>query len=332
MSGIQGRWCIVVAPEGAARAVGLDVVRAFQNTAGTNAVKAFDCKTYLQAFVNLLKTDDETMAVDLLNQSMAVQCLDFQATHVLVLALSPVTVFTLNLLRKYGVVTVHWFYEDFRAASYWKDVVGGYAFFLAIQRGPIVDRCKKSGAVFHLVPTAASSVGLPRPAPVKSCDVAFIGIPSNYRISILELLASQGVSLAVGGLGWERYRGVLSSFIVRGGWVSVRESMEVLSQSRIGINISVTDPRVDRENTHVSPRVFDIMRAGCVLVTEDVPLAQEILADCKFHLFHSAEHAVEIIKRTRGSMASEASNMVENTGYASNATTDIVTVLNRLSP
>jgi len=303
----MGRWFIVVPPDGAARWVGLQVMQAFQNAVGMNAVKSFDSKTYLHAYASLLKTNDETMVVDLLNQSMVVQCLDFKATHTLVLALSPITAFTLNLLRKYGIVTIHWFYEDFRAAGYWKDVIASYGYFLAVQKGPIVDECVKSGVRFALMPTAAGSPAAPPDAAGRTLDAVFIGVPSPYRIDVLERLASRGISLGIAGLGWENIRGALSGSVVQAGWIHADQSMRLLARAKIGINISVSDPQHDRVNTQVSPRVFDILRAGCVLLTEETPLVREILADCRFHAFMDAGDAgnksAEILASIDGAQA-----------------------------
>jgi hypothetical protein len=52
----------------------------------------------------------------------------------------------------------------------------------------------------------------------RPCDVAFVGIPSAYRISALERLAANGFSLAIAGSGWKSYHGALDPHIVRREW------------------------------------------------------------------------------------------------------------------
>ena len=238
------------------------------------------------------------MVVDLLNHTLVVQCLDFTTTRLLVLALCPITLFTLNLLRRLHISTVHWFYEDFRQALYWKEVVAGYDYFFAIQKGPLVSACEAQRARYGFLPTAASpAAAIDRTAGVKSgADVAFIGIPSPYRIGILEFLASKGVRLAIAGSGWNSYRGPLERFIVNGKWASPEQTASILSKAAIGLNLSTMDPKGDRENTHISPRVFDMLQAGCTLITEEVPLIYETLVDCEFYTFLSHKQALDVIK------------------------------------
>src|SRR3954463_15315396 len=110
------KWLMVLPPEGAARQVGEKAWEAMTALLPASQRKLFDTKAYLDGFDRLLKVPSDDMVVDLTNQGLTVQCLDFEATHVLILALSPVTRFTLNLLRRQGVVLLHWFFEDFREA------------------------------------------------------------------------------------------------------------------------------------------------------------------------------------------------------------------------
>jgi hypothetical protein len=295
---IDGTWFIVVAPEGAARTLGLEVASAFSAIVTPDRCKIFDCKTYLLAYGSMLRDPDETMTVDLLNQTLVVQCLDFRASHALVLALSPVTLFTLNLLKNQNVQTVHWFYEDFRRAPYWKDVLTGYSRFFAIQKGPVADECARLGVAYSFLPTAAGQKSISKEsknAPI-STDASFVGLPSSYRVRVLEYLSSQGISLSIAGQGWDRYRGCLEPCIVRATWTNARESAGIVENSRIGLNLSMSDPQSDRKNTHISPRVFDVMLCGKVLVTEDVPLIHEVLPDCTYYCFSDEFEAARIIK------------------------------------
>jgi hypothetical protein len=288
----------VLSPQGAARAVGEESIKALVQCAGADAVKIFDSRTYQKAFASLLSKPDETMVVDLLNHALVVQCLDFKTTHLLVLALCPVTLFTLNLLRNQGITTTHWFYEDYRQALYWKTVLPGYHYFFAIQKGPLVHACAAQKTRYVFLPTAASSaMAVVRPAgSAAGADVAFIGIPSPYRIGILEFLALQGIRLAIAGSGWNSYRGLLEQFIVNGKWTNAQHMATILSNATIGLNLSTMDPKGDRENSHISPRVFDMLQAGCALVTEEVPLIHEILIDCAFYTFLGHEQALGVIK------------------------------------
>jgi hypothetical protein len=296
---MQSKWFIVLPPDGAARQAGLETITAFESLLGKDRCASFDCSTYLSAFSSLLKTQDDNMIVDLLNQSMLVQCLAFEATHLLVLALAPVTLFTLSILKKQSIHTAHWFYEDFRRATYWKDVLAGYDSFFAIQKGPIADLCLQQNVRFTYLPTAVS--GARATQAVESCaartvDVAFIGIPSPYRIEFLEYLAQNGISLVIGGSGWAGYQGPLSGSLVATNWVNDAQAQTILRSAKIGLNLSVSSPAADPANTHVSPRVFDVLAAGCVLVTEDVPLVKDALQGLHVSFFSEKENAAQVIK------------------------------------
>jgi hypothetical protein len=305
------RWFLVLSPDGAARSVSMHCAKAFELKFGSDC-KTFDCLTYRNAFSQMQKHENDEMTVDLLNQSLIVSCLDFSATHILVMALSPVTVFALNLLRKKGVKTIHWFFEDFQRATYWKDVLAGYDHFCAIQRGPLPEACAASGAEYHFLPTATNmAIPTQNIRGDRPYEIGFIGIPSLYRISLLEFLLSKGLRIAIAGSGWNNYHGPLRQSIVKNGWVNEEEYFELLQRSKIGINISVDEP-VDRALTHISPRVYDILIAGCALVSEEVPLLAESLPHCTYYTFDSTESAFRIIQKALSDCTLSLSNIEKN--------------------
>ncbi|MEO7427267.1 MAG: glycosyltransferase [Fibrobacteria bacterium] len=289
-----GRWIMVLPPEGAARNVGEKAWEALCEILPAGACKLFDTKSYLDAFDRLLKHPADEMVVDLANQALVVQCLDFRASHVLVIALSPVTRFTVDLLRRQGMDMVHWFIEDFREAKYWREVLPAYSRFLAIQRGPVEQACLEAGVRYGYLPTAP--ILKPRPS-VKTWreradGIAFIGFPSKYRVEVLEALAREGLPLKVAGLGWEKYRGPLEAHLTGRGWFGPEEAFKLLENSRIGLHVPSEDPGPDRGSSHVSPRVFDILAAGCLLLSEEAPLIRETLRDCFIREFCGAGEAV----------------------------------------
>lgn len=295
---VSNKWMMVLPPDGAARQVG---EKAWESLCGLLPAmnrKLFDTKAYLDAFDRLLKNPADDMVVDLANQALVVQCLDFAATHVLVIALSPVTRFTVDLLGRQGIATLHWFIEDFREAKYWKDVLPAYGHFLAIQRGPIEAACAEAGVRFGYLPTAA--ILRPRSA-VKSWrerseGIAFIGFPSAYRVEVLEALAREGLPLKVAGLGWEKYRGPLEPHMTGRGWFGPEEAFKLLENSRIGLHLPSEDPGPDRGNCHVSPRVFDILAAGCLLMSEEAPMIRETLKDFTIREFRGPAEAVRVAR------------------------------------
>ncbi|MBD3421174.1 MAG: hypothetical protein GF398_13745 [Chitinivibrionales bacterium] len=284
------RLFLTLPPDGAAREVAEQVAAALT----IPEFKVFDTAKYLTAFKAMLKAPGKELAVDLLNQSLIVQALDFAATHVLVTALSPVTLFSLNLLRKHNIKTAHWFYEDFKRAIYWQDVVAGYDAFYAVQRGEIERVCGARHIDFALLPTASSLSATV--STVKNYDIAFIGIPSRYRIRILENLAHNGLSLAIAGSGWTGYTGILAGSIMSSDWINARDGAKLLSAARIGLNLSYAPP-IDNPDAQLSPRAYDILASATLLLTEKTPLASELLDGYAYRTFSPDEDIVLIVRQ-----------------------------------
>jgi len=298
MTRANGKWMLVLPPEGAARQVGEKAWETLAAQLPAADRKLFDTKTYLDAFDRLLKEPSDTMVVDLANQALIVQALDFEATHILVIALSPVTRFTVDLLRRRGLRMVHWFIEDYRQAKYWKDVLPAYSDFLAIQRGPVEAACAAAGVRYAYMPTAPilKPREAVRPWRDREAAVAFIGFPSRYRVDVLEAMAREGIPLRIAGLGWDRYRGLLESHLTGRGWFGPDEAFKLLEGTRIGLHLPNDDPSSDRSDSHVSPRVFDILAAGCLLMSEEAPLIRETLAGCGFTEFRGPLEAARAAK------------------------------------
>lgn len=275
---MEPRWLLVIPPEGAARQAALDLSRAALHSPQGSGVKVFDTKPYLDGFAQLLKKPDDDMRVDLMNQALVVSALDHSATSVLVTALAPVTAFTANLLRKQTIKVFHWFIEDARQALYWRQVLPAYDGFFSIQVNPIQAACIEAGCRFALLPTALSPELSERPFKPwaeRDLDFAFVGLPSPYRLAVLEALLSAGARLAVGGLGWDRVTGPLRPHVVKGESMPPHEAFALMERAQYALHAPYEDPSFDRANTHVSPRIYDALGLGCHLICEDAPLLRE---------------------------------------------------------
>lgn len=295
MTVADGRWVVVIPSDGAARTVALNAFTALATEAGSDNVKCFDCLTYLSAFKKLLTTPDENMAVDLMNQSLLAVVLDFGANFVLTGALSPVTLFILTILKKQNITTIHWFYEDYRRASYWKDIINGYTHFCAIQKGVLPQVCLQNNSNYHFLSTALSFEPHSKINVTRKYDIGFIGIPSTYRIQILEKIVTAGFTCAIAGSGWDLYDGPLNSFIVNRSWTNNDQVETLLSESTIGINLSIENPN-GREDVHISPRVYDILACKAFLLTEDVPLIKDSIDDCRYFSFSNPDDCIRLIR------------------------------------
>jgi len=306
----MGNWLFLLPPDGAARQNALYLLNAFQaKTASRHQVHVFDCKKYLAGFDNLLKTPGGDMSVDLLNQSLIVQSLQYKTKRCFIPALCPVTLFTLNLLREQQITTIHWFIEDYKRAAYLRDVLPGYSWLLAVQKGPLPELCRSMNCQFHYLPTAASdyciSLADTHRGEKRRADIAFIGFPSPYRTALLEYLLSNKLSLVIAGEGWHSYRGPLRESIVSGAWVDAPRAAQILGSAAAGLNISFDDPFAHPADAQISPRVFDILALSQALVTEDVPLLHETLGDCHYYTFNSREKAVAQAKKIVAETADE---------------------------
>jgi len=298
---------IVLPPEGAARQVGLDLLASAQASPDGGACVAFDTKAYLDGFKKLLREPDDDMRVDLTNQALIVSALDHAVTHLLVIALAPITYFTLRLLQKQGIKTLHWFIEDFRQAAYWRQVLPAYHAFCAIQRGPLEIAGAEAGIRFHFLPTACGPMALSASRQGKAWSLrldalVFIGLPSAYRVRVLEALMAAGAVLGLAGTGWSLYQGPLSKAVIRD-TVNSEESTALLSQYRYGLHLPYEDPAADRAQSHVSPRVYELMALGCIPLIESGPLLRECLAETKVKWFEGPEEAVNAW-RTRETLTS----------------------------
>ncbi|NLD94921.1 MAG: glycosyltransferase family 1 protein [Fibrobacter sp.] len=289
------RWIVVIPPDGAARTVAHNAFNALAKETGSGNVKNFDSLIYLSAFKKLLKTPDENMVVDLMNQSLLTTVLDFGANYVLTGALSPVTLFILNILKKQNIITIHWFYEDYRRAGYWNDIISGYSHFCAIQRGILPKVCLQNNSTFHFLNTALSFEPRLNSFNPRKYDITFIGIPSTYRIRILEKIVTAGFTCAIAGSGWESYDGPLNSCLINRMWTDSTQVESILSAGLIGINLSLEEP-LCRDDVHISPRVYDILACKAVLLTEDVPLIRDALADCTYITFTSPDDCIVKIR------------------------------------
>ena len=310
-------WFILLPPEGAARQVATSLLNAFKQKLPEKSLHYFDCKKYYSGFNTMLKNPEENMIVDLLNQSLIVQCIQYEITHILVPALCPVTLFTLTLIKKQKITSIHWFVEDYRRANYWKDILPGYSWFLAVQKGFIQEECRKNNCQFAYLPTAPSDESLKFKRLDtnlnKKTDIVFVGFPTPYRIEFLEYLLSQSFSLTIDGEGWDGYSGPLSDSIITGKWIDPQQAVQIMGSASIAINLSYAKPSGDLYDIQLSPRVYDILAMGTALLSEDVPLLHETVGDCHYYTFKNKEDAAGKIHQIISDLDKEnIKNKIEN--------------------
>lgn len=293
-------WLYLLPIKGASREASIKLYDELEKKLAPGSITIFDTDNYLKAYRSMLKQDDGEISVDIMNQSIIVSALQHDITHLFVPALAPVTLFTLNLLKKNGIKTIHWFIEDFRRAEYWRSVLPGYSTFIAVQKGPVQEICKELNIQYEFLPTAVSVPPLKKEALLnkneKKSDCAFIGIPSEYRVHFLEELLNSGISLKIAGEGWKKYNGILKNSIVNGDWVNLEEATEIMHQCSTAINLSFASPALDASSNQISPRVFDVLGTGLPLITEDIPLLYDSVKEYKYWKFSNQKEASDTIK------------------------------------
>lgn len=289
------KWGVFIPPMGAARQVMHNAVSALAELG--EQFTPIDTLSYENSFQQILKPEHADLSFDMYNQSWVCKAIEEEWTHVLVGALSPVNSWTLRILKKLNITRVIWFYEDYRKAAYWREQINDYDLFCAIQKGELEEA---AGDRYRYLPTGAlPSTARIHPAESRAYDIAFIGIPSTYRIEILEQLVSAGVNVAIAGEGWEKAPQSLQNHVVHSGWIDEPESIQLYGNSRMGLNISQESPWDERGNSvsQISPRLYELAAYGTFPVTEDLPLGDHIYSDLELIRFRSVQELLTGITR-----------------------------------
>jgi hypothetical protein len=303
---MEGTWLHVIPPEGAARQAALDLCEAAHQSEPAGLHKRFDTKPFLDGFAQLLKHPTDDMRVDLMNQALVIAALEHRTAVVCVTSLAPVTLFTLRLLRQQGMTLIHWMVEDYRVATYWRQVLSAYHAVFSIQSGDLAEQCRNLNIPCSYLPTAFSPqvLGLTlSPVSQRPHDFVFIGLPSPYRLAVLDALRLAGADIRVGGSGWERVSGPLSQKVYPGDFSSPQQSLQVQAQARYGLHIPYENPAEGRAQSHLSPRHFDMLALGCPLISEESPLVRLWLEPYPCHWYQGPQQAISAWHAARDSLS-----------------------------
>jgi len=302
------KWLITIPPEGAARDLALAGAEALQEQAGID-LQVFDFRDFSFGYAKLLRSDDPDLVADMVAQSLLTKVMDVQAKVVVVSALCTVSAYFLQIFRKHKITTVHWFFEDYRRATYWDSVVQEYDYFFAMQKGAL-EAAVRQRTRFHFLPAAAEMTAdecqvQPQEWDTRSWDVCFVGLPSMYRILMLNRLAAAGYKLCVAGSGWNdltpeaeaEVHPALREAVLSQSEVSRERHMSILRQSRIGLNLSVDIPQGDRSVPQISPRAYDIAGCGTVLLTEKLGMTGVALSGLMYEEFEDENEMLAEVQK-----------------------------------
>ena len=299
------KWFLVLPPQGAARSVFQSLVVEFSDLVGKMNCVLFDCQSAEQFLGSSLAhplTSHPDLHTDFLNHLLVVQALDQECTHLLAGALAPISLFSLKLLQKYGVHNSLWFYEDYQRVGYYQEVLQGYNNFFAIQQGKLPQECLYQGTNYHYLPVA-TQLASPTPSlnfshQARTIPCLFLGVPSPYRIEVLEYIYQAGIPIKIAGAGWASYQGILKNQILLDVWTPPDRAQYLFEQSLACLNLSYNNPGTQRSLPQTSPRAFDALAAGCELITEETELIFSDLKNMDFFTFTEKEQLPNLIKQS----------------------------------
>src|SRR3989339_123554 len=285
----MARTFLVVLPaEGGSRTHGEYVVSAL--VARGHQVHTFDCGAYARGLSSLLAAKGD-IANDLLNQSLVAKALEIKADVVLVMALAPVTVFAVTLLKNASIRTVHYFCEDLKMFSLWKPIIKTYDHFFIIQKNPWEKQLQEAyNPETRYLPHGAPIEYLEGTRAPKEYGAVFVGSPYENRVRFFDKLYRMGCNFSLWGHRWAKapLSPECKTRIVDGvSWLSSAQIQAIFSKAQIVINLHSTivgDQDVDIKGDFINPRTFM------------VPLCRALqIADRRDLLYDFYEERTEIV-------------------------------------
>jgi len=277
-------WLLVLPVIGVARIQGMAIVKAFQQELAERA-HVFDSKEVLSQVQSCLRSEGEPLTMDWLNQQLVVRALEIQATHILCLSSAPLDPHYLRLLRNQGILAIHWLYEDHHLADSWMQVLPSYDLFCSNQAGAVERECDQQHVSFQFLPLAAQLPIMGGGAlwHARSLDIAYVGSPSPYRISVLETLAASGLTLGIHGEGWDDYHGFLVRDLYKADPTSTQPELELYRQARMAVHLSFGYPGQVDEDRPLSPLIWDSIALGAYPMLERSPTNELSLEGIHYH-------------------------------------------------
>lgn len=187
---------------------------------------------------------------------------------VISVALAPLSPKVLERLRAKGVITVHWFMEDTRRFTTWKEIAKYYDYFFVIQKGQSIDEVKDAGGrgVYYLPLACEPQAHRKRNLSVKEKEefgskLSFVGAGYNNRRHIFSKLADLDIKLW--GSEWPDMLPFKTMVQREGARVNVDEYTKIFSGTEVNINLHSSHERdgIDPTGDFVNPRTFEL--ASC---------------------------------------------------------------------
>jgi spore maturation protein CgeB len=233
---------------------------------------------------------------------------------VLAMAQAPLVPEVLSELGKRGVLRALWFVEDHRLFAYWKEVVGEYDYFFAIQQGEFLAEATRLSPGFVGYLPCAADPAVHRPLVLSPAEQAELGAPvsfvgAGYRNRRQSFPALLDLGLRIWGNDWKG-AGVLAPAVQRAGArVSTEDSVRIFNASAVNLNLhsSTYVDGVEPRGDFVNPRTFELAAAGAFQLVDERELlppvfrpgaevatfasAQELPDRVRHYLAHPEERA-----------------------------------------
>ncbi|MFN8542699.1 MAG: glycosyltransferase [Candidatus Binatia bacterium] len=188
---------------------------------------------------------------------------------VLAMAQAPLQPEVLTVIGARGAVRAFWFVEDHRLFPYWKDVVGAYDYFFAIQEGAFLEEAKRlSPGLAAYLPLAADPA-VHRPLRLEPGELTELGAPvgfvgagyRNRRIAFRPLL---DLGLRIWGTEWSGAGPVEAAVQRAGARISTEDCVRIFNATDVNVNLhsSTYVDGVDPRGDFVNPRTFELAAAG----------------------------------------------------------------------
>lgn len=280
---MSARILLILPLNGGSLTVGVHLADALSVTAGVEtSILATQplVELYGKSFGHI---DDHTernrTVIEHINLAAMGRLVEFKPDLVLVMALSPISPWFIDAARSLGVITAHWYIENFRYAPanplipHWPIIAPCYDYFFTIQKGAFFDALRSKGVrKHHYLPTACNPrihQKLENASSGYLSDIAFVGSVYPNRITLFKELTQ--FNLALWGPGWVEIPELKPSARGSGSWVTSIEEARILSSAKIGLNIhsSLQSHALIEKGDFLNPRVFTIAACGTFQLVDD---------------------------------------------------------------
>ena len=200
----------------------------------------------------------------------------------------------LDNLRKFGIITLYWFVEDFRVLTYWKRIAPHFDIFFSIQTGAFVKALAEAGANNHYYLPVAFDNNFDE-FPVKSgtrTPICFMGAPYPNRIRVLETLAPY--NLKIYGEGWDRRP--IPGVTEGSRWISESEVRSIYRNAEINLNLHSSMDRYTIGGDFVNPRTFELAGMGCFQLCDRRELLPPLYSEDEVVQFGDEAELIEKIE------------------------------------